>query len=134
VLRSLFRQGAIAALMKFTGSIRSQSWTRRFGTFSTRIVVLLLLLAVPTLSTLARNSWYLSLSDPGHYLLTASKMKVAHPPVLSGEELLQPVVTLSEIEPEPAAKRCFIQDDAKTPLGVKIPIQIHRRPPPSSLS
>lgn len=47
-----------------------------------RIVVLLLLLAVPALATMAKTSWYLPQSNLGHYLTIASKMKVACSPVV----------------------------------------------------
>lgn len=41
-----------------------------------RAVPLLLLFAVTGLSTIAKINWYLPQSDPGHYLTTATKMKV----------------------------------------------------------
>jgi hypothetical protein len=48
-----------------------------FACVSKRVLALLLLFAVPGLSTMAKINWYLPQSDPGHYLTTATKMKVA---------------------------------------------------------
>jgi hypothetical protein len=50
-----------------------------------RVLALLLLAAVPGLSTLAKISWYLPQSNPGHYLTTATKMKVAHAPAVKAD-------------------------------------------------
>lgn len=44
--------------------------------------MLLLLIAVASLSTLAKNSEYLPESNPAHFLSMASKMKAGHLPVL----------------------------------------------------
>ena len=120
--------------MKLEAPIRPPVYCARYKIFPTRAVVLLLLIAVPVLSTLARNSWYLSSSNPGHYLLTASKMKVAHAPVLSAQEALQPIVIFVQKQPTPQVKRSCVPEDAKPFLGVTVSIQTHRRPPPVSLS
>src|SRR6476661_8963331 len=49
---------------------------------SSRVIALLLVLAVPILSAMARRGWYLSPSDHSHYLIDASKATVAHGPIL----------------------------------------------------
>lgn len=53
--------------------IRAKAW----ACVLKRAVPLLLLFAVTGLSTIAKINWYLPQSDPGHYLTTATKMKVA---------------------------------------------------------
>jgi hypothetical protein len=96
-------------------------------------MLLLLLFAVPTLSVLAKTSWYLPHSDTGHYLTGAIKMKTAHSPGVLGagelpeqtsfETLPRPVIRIGRrpAEPEPA------------PLSSDLSVvSIRRRPPPSS--
>ena len=56
--------------------IGSQIRAKAFAWVLRRAAALLLLFAVPGLSTIAKISWYLPQSDPGHYLTTATKMKV----------------------------------------------------------
>lgn len=54
-----------------------------------RVIALLLVLAVPILSTIARNDWYLSASDQAHYLIDASKAELPHGPSLHASLLLR---------------------------------------------
>jgi len=67
--------------------------------FLHRAALLLLLVAVPILSTLAKNSWYLPQADTGHYLTGAIKMKVSGPPAIVHREPLRPVATLEIPKP-----------------------------------
>jgi hypothetical protein len=104
----------------------------RFRSWRSRVVLLLLLFAVPALSVLAKTSWYLPHSDIGHYLTGAIKMKAAHPPAMLGggdlplqltsQELQRPVIRTSRRPPEPAPAPPFSD----------LTISIQRRPPPSS--
>jgi hypothetical protein len=106
--------------------------TGRFRGWRERIVLLLLVFAVPTLAVLAKTSWYLPHSDTGHYLTGAIKMKTAHSPAVLGAGELplhptlqappQPVIRISRrpSKPEPA------------PPFTDLTVSIHRRPPPSS--
>ncbi len=106
--------------------------TGRFRGWRGRIVLLLLVFAVPTLSVLAKTSWYLPHSDTGHYLTGAIKMKTAHSPAVLGAGELpvhptlqappQPVVRISHRPPEPEP----------APPFTDLTVSIHRRPPPSS--
>jgi hypothetical protein len=92
----------------------------------------LLLFAVPTLSTLAKNSWYLPQSNPGHFLNIASKMQVPHLPVVLKKAPLRPVAKLipspelipSTREPDP--------EPPKPSMGVTVSLQ-PRSPPSLSL-
>ena len=96
-----------------------------------RAVILLLLLAVPALSTLARHSWYLSPSDVGHFLLTASRTKVAHAPsVVEAPQTERTVVVMTAPEPEAHNRtRWTPETPPQTPsIGITVSLQ-HRSPP-----
>jgi hypothetical protein len=91
-------------------------------------LLVLLLFAVPTLATLAKDSWYLPQSNPSHYLNIANKMQVPHCPVILKKApsrvfvkivpMLQPVRTARERD-----------SVAATPsIGVTVSLQ-HRSPP-----
>jgi hypothetical protein len=106
--------------------------TGRFRGWRGRIVLLLLLFAVPALSVLAKTSWYLPHTDTGHYLTGAIKMKTAHSPAVLGAGELpvqptllappQPAVRISRRPPEPEP----------APPFTNLTVSIHRRPPPTS--
>jgi hypothetical protein len=89
----------------------------------------LLLFAVPTLTTLAKNSWYLPQSNPGHYLNIASKMQVRHCAVILDQAPLEATAKL-ERPPQPPARHIREADwePPKPSLGVVISLQ-HRSPP-----
>ena len=61
------------------GQKTSNQRAAQFGV--TRVLVLLLLCAVPILSTLAKDSIYLPTSNTAHFINIAAKMKVADAPV-----------------------------------------------------
>jgi hypothetical protein len=65
-----------------------------------RAVLLLLLFAVPGLSTLAKNSWYLPQSNLGYYLSPATKIEVVRPVVVFDRALLLAIVEAILPEPE----------------------------------
>jgi hypothetical protein len=88
----------------------------------------LLLFAVPTLSTLAKDSWYLPQSNPGHYLNVASKMKVPHCPILFEKAPLQTTAKLAPPQPRASSIREANSEPPKPALGVTISLQ-HRSPP-----
>jgi hypothetical protein len=104
----------------------------RFGGWRGRVILLLLLFAVPTLSVLAKTSWYLPHSDTGHYLTGAIKMKTAHSPAVLGAGELPINATLR------APARLVIRIGRRPPEPEPAPpfrnstVSIHRRPPPSS--
>lgn len=87
----------------------------------------LLLFAVPALSTLAKNSWYLPQSNPVHYLNIASKMQVPHVPVVLEKAPLGPIAKLTA----PEVIRSTHDPDLEPPkpsIGVTVTLQ-HRSPP-----
>jgi hypothetical protein len=97
-----------------------------------RAGLILLLLAVPVLSTLAKTSWYLPQADTGHYLNGAIKMKVSHAPLLTRWEPPVPAATLIPPIPLETQKR-IVREYVAPPIpdiGVTLSLQ-HRSPPPS---
>src|SRR2546427_6524745 len=64
---------------------------RRFLRVLNCALALLLVVAVAGLCTIAKVNWYLPQSNPGHYLTTATKMKVAHGWVALHTDALQSV-------------------------------------------
>jgi hypothetical protein len=83
-----------------------------------RIAIVLLLLAIPTLSTLAKKNWYLPQTDTAHYLNGAIKMRVSHAPLLAEREPLLRVVqlvsppvqtgTIGRVQPKPSLPSILI--------------------------
>lgn len=94
-----------------------------------RILLVFLLLTVPGLSTLAKISWYLPQSNPGHYLTTATKMRVGHPGPAFSEPLLPWVRKLVvSLHPETV----LIVGERREPLipqMLSTVILLHRSPP-----
>jgi hypothetical protein len=88
----------------------------------------LLLFAVPALSTLAKNSWYLPQSNPVHYLNIASKMQVPHCPLILERAPLHPIVDLLPVPPVTRSTREPDAEPPKPSLGVIISLR-HRSPP-----
>ena len=92
------------------------------------VLLALLLFAVPTLSTLAKNSCYLPQSNPVHYLNIASKMQVPYVPVVLEKAPLRPIAKLI---PAPEVIRSTHEPDPEPPrpsIGVLVALQ-HRSPP-----
>lgn len=91
--------------------------------------LLVLLLAVATLSTAAKMSWYLPQSDAGHNLTAAVKMKVVHSPIIFYEGLpLQIVVKIAPLLPEIRTSRPVEPAPDIPSIGVTVSLQ-HRSPP-----
>jgi len=95
-------------------------------------LLLLLLFTVPTLSTLAKDSWYLPTSNPVHYLNIASKMQVPHCPVVLHKTVLQTVAKFIPLQPIARANRDHDSEPPKPSIGVTLSLQ-HRSPPSVSL-
>jgi hypothetical protein len=91
-------------------------------------LLVLLLLAVPMLATLAKQSWYLPQSNPGHYLNIASKMQVPHCPIILEKTPLQAIAKLEP--PQPVARSTWevSAEPPKPSIGVTVSLQ-HRSPP-----
>jgi hypothetical protein len=89
----------------------------------------LLVFAVPALSTLAKNSWYLPQSNPVHYLNIASKMQVPHVPVVLEKAALQPI---AQLIPAPEVIRSTPEPDPEAPRpSISVTITLQHRSPPS---
>ena len=92
-----------ASLMSETNVARSasprSSRSERLRCILKRIAIVLLLLAIPALSTLAKQSWYLPQADTAYYLNGAIKMKVSHGRLLADREPPLPVAQLAPPPP-----------------------------------
>lgn len=93
-----------------------------------QFVVLLLLAAIPLLSTLAKKDWYLPQASTAHYLNGAVKMKATHAAVASDLAPCLPAFKLTS----PAArteKLLTAEPDISAPeIGIVISL-LHRSPP-----
>jgi hypothetical protein len=90
--------------------------------------LLVLLLAVATLSTAAKLNWYLPQGDAGHNLTAATKMKVAHAPVILDGLPLQPVIEVAPPLPEIRTSRQIEPEPEIPSISVTVSLQ-HRSPP-----
>jgi hypothetical protein len=94
-----------------------------------QVGVVMLLLAIAGFSTLAKNSQYLSRSNPAHYINSCSKMKVSCLPVVIDRAPLQPVARFIPPQPEMRIARVVEEEIPALPsIGVTISLQ-HRSPP-----
>ena len=106
-------------------AVPRKGWLR----FMNRAAVLLLLLAVPALSSLAKNSWYLPEADTGHYLICAVKMSVAHPPRLLARRPLQLIAKV--ICPRPQVRRHQEPELAPESPSISVIVSLQHRSPPA---
>ena len=95
-----------------------------------KCTVLLLVLAVPALSTVAKTSSYLPSSNLGRYMSAANKMEVNWPPVVYDRGLLEQIVTLIPPRPQVRTNRQAEPVPEIRSIGVTISLQ-HRSPPSS---
>jgi len=96
-----------------------------------KVGVVLLLFAIAGFSTLAKNSQYLSQSNPAHYINISSKMKVSHLPVVIDRTPLRPVARFIPPQPEMRIARVVEEEIPALPsMGVTVSLR-HRSPPPS---
>jgi hypothetical protein len=101
----------------------------RFVRFCNLSGLLVLLLAVATLSTVAKMSWYLPQADAGHNLTAAIKMKVAHSPIIVDGLPLQPVVKVALPLPQIRTSRP-VEPEPKIP-SISVTVSLQHRSPPS---
>lgn len=102
--------------------------SNRWPCFFKRAAIVLLLLAIPVLSTLAKNSWYLPQTNTAHYLNGAIKMKVSHAPLLARWE---PPMPPEKLDPAPATNAPVPPERPRPKvrdIGVILSLQ-HRSPP-----
>jgi hypothetical protein len=115
-----------------SSSKHNHNSTVRWQIVLKRTAVVLLLLAIPILSTLAKQSWYLPQADTAHYLNGAIKMKVSHAPLLVRWEPTVPVVKFVP-PPSPFEKTKNEEPNPPAP-DTGLAISLQRRPPPSAIS
>ena len=100
--------------------------------FLRRVAVVLLLLTVPALSTLAKNSWYLPQADAGHYLTGAVKMRVAHSPELLDSRPLRLIANV--ISPQPQIRKPREPEFAPEIPSISVTVALQHRSPPTLLT
>jgi hypothetical protein len=103
-----------------------------FACVSRRLLALLLLFAVTGLSTIAKINWYLPQSDPGHYLTTATKMKVADSHTTFTIGSLQPARELLLSLPQEPAMFLEERREISIPPMLLTAILLLRSPPSES--
>jgi len=130
IIRLQLQGRRIVASMKQDRPTASLSLKRDRRSASGRIVVFFLILAVPVLSTLAKDSAYLPQSNTGHFINIAAKMKVVDAPVVVSEpQVVPPLIALVLPEPEVAPTR---PDQLEAPPVPKVSLKVclqHRSPP-----
>jgi hypothetical protein len=104
----------------------------RFVRFCNLSGLLVLLLAVATLSTAAKMSWYLPQADAGHNLTASIKMEVAHSPIVFDGLPPQPVVEVAPPLPEIRTSRPVEPEPEIPSISVTVSLQ-HRSPPSQNI-
>jgi hypothetical protein len=98
-----------------------------------KVGVVMLLLAIAGFATLAKNSQYLSRSNPAHYINISSKMKVCHLPVVIDRTPLRPVARF--IPPQPEMRIASVVEEEIPALpSIGVTVSLQHRSPPISLS
>lgn len=98
--------------------------------FVRSLLLALLIVAVPALSTLAKDSWYLPQSNPCHYLNIASKMQVPHCPAVLGRGISETVARFIPVQPLARSVRTR-EAEAEPPLrSIAVTISLQHRSPP----
>lgn len=96
---------------------------------SLRVGVLLLLFAIAGFSTLAKNSQYLSKSNPAHYINISSKMKATASPAAVDRIPLRHDARFTAPQPEKRIHRVVRLETPPLPsIAVTVSLQ-HRSPP-----
>jgi hypothetical protein len=95
------------------------------------IIALLLVMTVPILITMAKRDSYLSPSDPVHYLLDASKSKVAHGPILQAPLLLCAVTVRVPLQPQMRVEWYLEPTSSLFLYLLGITASLQHRPPPA---
>jgi hypothetical protein len=111
--------------MRIKPSLHPRKW---FAPFVKGALLTLLLFAVPTLATLAKNSWYLPQSNPGHYLNIASKMQVRHGGIILEKTPLQATVKLEP--PQPLLQRIPEAESVLPKPSIAVTVSLQHRSPP----
>jgi hypothetical protein len=120
----------LACLMFVNSSVSIDAVPRKgWLRFINRAAVLLLLLAVPALSTVAKKSWYLPQADTGHYLTGAVKMRVAHPPTLLARRPLRLIAKV--VSPRPQVRRHQEPELAPETPSISVTVSLQHRSPPA---
>ena len=94
---------------------------------------MLLLVLVPVLSTLAKNSLYFPTSNPAHYVSISNKMKVSHAVTIPDSQPLRPVAAIAPVQP-PVVLPMETCPDRSPAAQIGISLSPRHRAPPALLS
>jgi hypothetical protein len=114
---------------------RCQSVNRNFSPriFVRIALVLLLLVAVASLSTLAKDGQYFPRTNPVRHVSLSTAMNVAHPPVVIAGDRLQSVARVAP--PPPAVRVTRLEQFETAPVQrISVTVSMQHRSPPSSLA
>jgi hypothetical protein len=110
-------------------SVTAERLGRRFN----QAALLLLLFAVPALSTLAKTSWYLPQTDARHCLNSSVKIILAHSQFVFSGVLLQSAVSI--VPPLPEIRRTSRQAQPEPSVHpIALIVSPLRRPPPAPVA
>ena len=103
---------------------------RRLGL---KVGVLLLLVAIAGFSTLAKNSQYLSKSNPAHYINISSKMKITASPAVVDHVPLRHDARF--VAPQPQVRLHRVEREEFPPLpSIAVTVSLQHRSPPVFLA
>jgi hypothetical protein len=98
-----------------------------------KVGVLLLLVAIAGFSTLAKNSQYLSRSNPAHYVNISSKMKVTASPAVVDHAPLRHDARF--VAPQPQVRLHRVEREEIPPLpSIAVTVSLQHRSPPAFLA
>jgi hypothetical protein len=112
------------------GPLGPRASDRRLGL---KVGVLVLLVAIAGFSTLAKNSQYLSRSNPAHYISISSKMKVTASPAVVDHAPLRHDARF--VAPQPQVRLHRVEREEFPPLpSIAVTVSLQHRSPPVFLA
>jgi hypothetical protein len=116
--------------LQHEGPLGQRASDRRLGL---KVGVLLLLVAIAGFSTLAKNSQYLSRSNPAHYINISSKMKVTASPAVVDHAPLRHDARF--VAPQPQVRLHRVEREEIPPLpSIALTVSLQHRSPPVFLA
>lgn len=105
---------------------------RRSTRLRERALLVLLLLAVPILSTAAKRNWYLPRANAAHHLTAAVKMKVTLQPMVFNWPPAQPAPKVVLLSPQTSQR---FESEPEIPVrSIALTVVPQLRAPPALLS
>jgi hypothetical protein len=102
------------------------------GMLARAAVILLLIVAVPALSTLAKDGQNFARTSPAGHVSLSTKMNVAHAPVVASGDTMERVASAEPAPPPPPVWLAHLQQFKVGPaLDIGITLSMQHRFPPS---